>query len=194
MDTPSLPSASHRMTLTEITATAWILCRPGRGLRAPIWGYAAPAGLSWWPSPDRSAPSCFSSIRRSCLTCIVPATSGSDRCQEGSRIVSAASAGLRERLSERGLHGGRLYHCRIWARHPRHYCQAGRAGSGHAGLDLSPSMFAPWLLGCPGTPRQHPVPAVRRGFRRTDNMAAPGTCRHRLTPGRSRRIGKTADS
>jgi hypothetical protein len=42
---------------------------------------------------------------------------------------------------------------------------------------------APWLLGCPGTRRQHPVSAARLGFRRPDKMAAPGTFRHRLSPG-----------
>lgn len=45
---------------------------------------------------------------------------------------------------------------------------------GHGGLDLSALMFAPWLLGCLGTPRQHPVSAARSGFRRTDKMATPG--------------------
>jgi hypothetical protein len=31
---------------------------------------------------------------------------------------------------------------------------------GHGGLDLSAPMFAPCSLGCPGTPRQHPVSAA----------------------------------
>ena len=46
----------------------------------------------------------------------------------------------------------------------------------HSGLDQYASMFAPCLLGCPGTPRQHLASAPRRGFRRPDKMAAPGTC------------------
>jgi len=46
-----------------------------------------------------------------------------------------------------------------------------------------PADVAPWLLGCPGTPRQRPVSAARRRFRRSDKTAAPGTFRHRLTPG-----------
>jgi hypothetical protein len=32
----------------------------------------------------------------------------------------------------------------------------------HIGIDQCAPMFAPCLLGCPGTLRQHPVPAVRR--------------------------------
>jgi hypothetical protein len=46
----------------------------------------------------------------------------------------------------------------------------------HNGLDLSSPMFAPCLLGCPGTPRHHSVSAARRGCGRPDKMAAPGTC------------------
>ena len=42
------------------------------------------------------------------------------------------------------------------------------------GLDLWASMFAPCLLGCPGTPRHHPVSAARRGCGRPDKTAAPG--------------------
>jgi hypothetical protein len=45
------------------------------------------------------------------------------------------------------------------------------------GLDHWASMVAPCLLGCPGRPRQRPVSAARRGFRRPDKMAAPGTRR-----------------
>jgi hypothetical protein len=59
-------------------------------------------------------------------------------------------------------------------------CGAGILG--RSGLDLSASMFAPWLLGCPGTPRQHPVSAARGGYRRTDEMAAPDMFRHRSLP------------
>jgi len=44
-------------------------------------------------------------------------------------------------------------------------------------------MVAPWLLGCPGTRRQRLVSAARRGFRPPDKSAAPGTFRHRPTPG-----------
>jgi hypothetical protein len=57
------------------------------------------------------------------------------------------------------------------------------AGLDHGGLDLCAPTVAPRLLGCPGTPRQHPVSAVPRGYRRPDKMAAPGTCRYRSTPG-----------
>lgn len=113
MNTSDLPWVSHRIALIDGTAAAWILCCSERGLCAPIWGYVASAELSWWPSPDRSASSSFSSIRRSCLTCTVPATPGPGRCQQGSRTVSAASAGLLERDRElrpgvaaaAGLHG-----------------------------------------------------------------------------------------
>ena len=34
----------------------------------------------------------------------------------------------------------------------------------HGGLDLCPPMFAPCLLGCPGTPRQYPVSVASRGI------------------------------
>jgi len=46
----------------------------------------------------------------------------------------------------------------------------------HGGLDLRPAMFAPCLLGCPGTRRHHPASTGRRGCGRLDRMAAPGTC------------------
>jgi hypothetical protein len=53
----------------------------------------------------------------------------------------------------------------------------------YSGLDLCPPMVAPWLLGCHGTRRQCPASAASRGFRRLNEMAAPGTCRHQLAPG-----------
>ena len=52
----------------------------------------------------------------------------------------------------------------------------------HSGIDLLPPMFAPCLLGCPGTPRQHPVSPARRRYRRPDRMAALGTYRHLSAP------------
>ena len=58
--------------------------------------------------------------------------------------------------------------------------QPGHPRSG--GLDLWRPMIAPWLPGCSGTPRQHPVSAGTSGFQRTDKIAAAGTCRHRLAP------------
>jgi len=62
----------------------------------------------------------------------------------------------------------------------------------HGGLDLCQPMFASWLLGCPGTPRQHPAFAASRGYRRWDKMTAPGTCRHRLTPVHSGRLEQSS--
>ena len=50
----------------------------------------------------------------------------------------------------------------------------------HSGLDQYASMFAPCLLGCPGTPRQHLASAALRGFRRPDKMAAPGALNPRV--------------
>ena len=62
-------------------------------------------------------------------------------------------------------------------------------GPRHSGLDLWPPMVAPWLLGCPGTRRQHPVSAARPGFRRTDKN---GSSRHVLAlfDSSSRRINE----
>ncbi len=57
----------------------------------------------------------------------------------------------------------------------------GPVALGHIGLDLCTPMFAPCLLGCPGTPRYHSVSAARRGCGRPDRLAAPGTCWHCLT-------------
>ena len=48
------------------------------------------------------------------------------------------------------------------------------------GLDLSAWTFAPWLLGCPGTPRQHPVSAARPRIRATAQNGRP---RHGLASG-----------
>src|SRR5580700_5523467 len=62
----------------------------------------------------------------------------------------------------------------------------------HGGLDLYLPMFAPCLLGCPGTPRQHPVSAARCRYRRPDKMAAPGTCRHRPIPGQRGRLEQSS--
>jgi len=45
---------------------------------------------------------------------------------------------------------------------------------GHGGLDLSASMFAPCSLGCPGTPRQHPVSAALYGYGTEDDPEEPG--------------------
>jgi len=77
-------------------------------------------------------------------------------------------------------HARDLYHCDCSAKP----LSADRSEAlDHGGLDPMPAYVAPWLLGCPGTRRQHPVSAARVGFRRPDKMAAPGTSRHRLTPG-----------
>jgi hypothetical protein len=54
--------------------------------------------------------------------------------------------------------------------------QPGSSPPRRIGLDLSVPMFAPCLLGCPGTGRQHPASAARRGCGRPDRMAAPGRC------------------
>jgi len=81
-------------------------------------------------------------------------------------------------------------YCRITGPADVYYVRRGytftRHGPGalcHGGLDLCPPMLLHGCSDAPGTPRQHPVSAARRGFRRPDKMAAPGTCRHRLTPG-----------
>lgn len=77
----------------------------------------------------------------------------SGRCQQGSRIVSAAFAGLLARVYTFTRHGpGTL---------------------GHDGLDLSAWMFAPCSLGCPGTPRQHAVSGARRGYTQPHRTAGP---------------------
>jgi hypothetical protein len=44
---------------------------------------------------------------------------------------------------------------------------------GHSGLDLSSPMFAPCLLGCPGTPRHHPVSAAGRRCGQLNRMQLP---------------------
>ena len=67
-----------------------------------------------------------------------------ERCQQGSRIVSAASASLRPRLAF------------AW-RQASIPLPTIATTPGHSGLDLSAPMFAPCLLGCPGTGRQAPV-------------------------------------
>jgi hypothetical protein len=67
---------------------------------------------------------------------------------------------------------GHPYLCRRW---PQPLPAMAQTPMG-IGLDQCPSMFAPCLLGCPGTPRQHPVSPARRGSGRPDRMAAPGMC------------------
>jgi len=52
----------------------------------------------------------------------------------------------------------------------------------YGGLDLSASMFAPCSLGCPGTPREHPVSAARRGYRQPHRMTGPGRFWHLSIP------------
>lgn len=47
------------------------------------------------------------------------------------------------------------------------------------GLDHYPSTFAPWLLGCAGTPRQHPVSAASPGY----GQPHSGRSRHGLASG-----------
>ena len=49
-----------------------------------------------------------------------------------------------------------------------------------SGLDLPGSVFAPCLLGCPGTPRQYPAPAARRGCRQPHRTACRGMSRYEV--------------
>ena len=65
----------------------------------------------------------------------------SERCQDRSRTVSAASARLRWHLKYCVAPGGYTFTRTL----------------DHGGLDLYTPMFAPCLLGCPGTGRQDPV-------------------------------------
>jgi hypothetical protein len=97
---------------------------------------------------------------------------GSAHCQQESRSVSAALTRRGSQVSRcavpdaytfaAGAHGL----SRLRLRRPR-----------HDGLDQCASMFAPCLLGCPGTPRQHPVSAAPCGYRAT---AQNGSSRHVL--------------
>jgi hypothetical protein len=50
-----------------------------------------------------------------------------------------------------------------------------------SGLDLPVPMFAPCLLGCPGTPRQEPVRTGTAAVRRPVQTARPGIVRYRST-------------
>jgi len=90
------------------------------------------------------------------------------RCQQRSRTVATAFAGLRRHLACCVVVGtytfaddghGLSLSC---PRHPRPYW------SRPIQADV-----APWLLGRPGTPRRHPIFAARLGFRRPDKMTAP---------------------
>ena len=111
--------------------------------RRPLRGEAEP-----WPQPPVPRQSAH------CPPPAIPRPQGtppttadkSRRCQQGSRTVSATPAGLRARLA-----------CTAWrAAIP---LPAALRGSG---LDLSASMFAPCLLGRPGTGRQDAVLASLR--------------------------------
>ena len=140
--------------------------------------------------PDRGQP--LARIRRRCppdwlLKSIGqahhPHLKGNPKCsqvkpehyQQGSRTVSAALAGLRWQLAycvPPGIHTFAV----DGIASPRHASDA----LGHGGLDLCIATVAPCLLGCPGTRRQHPVSAARRGYGRPDRMAGSGMYRHHL--------------
>jgi hypothetical protein len=90
--------------------------------------------------------------------------------QQELRTVTAASR------DPEGSHGHQVAPAPIPLRtavmtSPRH----GPGTLGHGGLDLYAPMFAPCLLGCPGTPRQHPVSAASPRIRAT---AQNGRSRH----------------
>ena len=82
--------------------------------------------------------------------------------------VAAAVGGLVGRLTRQGVQAS------------AGYTSTGHVPGtlGHCGLDLAVSMFAPCFLGCPGTPRQHPVSEARHRYRQPHKMAGPGSHRH----------------
>jgi hypothetical protein len=97
---------------------------------------------------------------------------GSAHRQQESRSVSAALTGRGSQASRCAVPGAYTFAAdahglsRLRLRRPR-----------HDGIDQCASMFAPCLLGCPGTPRQHPVSAAPCGYRAT---AQNGSSRHVL--------------
>ena len=97
---------------------------------------------------------------------------GSAHRQQESRSVSAAFTGRGSQVSRCAVPDAYTFAAdahglsRLRLRRPR-----------HDGLDQCASMFAPCLLGCPGTPRQHPVSAAPYGYRAT---AQNGSSRHVL--------------
>ena len=140
----------------------------------------APATLSIHPPDgrlhrDRNTPCACRPCRRTrVLTAGMPCEM--KHCQRGSRIVTAVF-----RRSPGTADINQLYLCQPWS---RQLSAAAQAGLDHGGLDLCQPMFAPCLLGCPGTPRQHPVSAARCGYRRRrTNLQLPariGIVRHQV--------------
>ena len=66
------------------------------------------------------------------------------------------------------------------AGHP-YLCRPWSDTLGHGGLDLCTPMFAPWLLGCPGTVRQRAVPRGTRSPGSPYRPAGHSISRHYLT-------------
>jgi hypothetical protein len=97
---------------------------------------------------------------------------GSAHRQQESRSVSAALTGRGSQVSRCAVPDAYTFAAdahglsRLRLSRPR-----------HDGLDQYVSMFAPCLLGCPGTHRQHPVSAAPCGYRAT---AQNGSSRHVL--------------
>ena len=104
--------------------------------------------------------------------------------QQELRSVTAVLTGPRSQPARRAVPGAYTFAddahglSRLRLRRPR-----------HSGLDQCASMFAPCLLGCPGTPRYDPVSAERRGHRATGQN---GSSRHviALFGSSSRRINE----
>jgi hypothetical protein len=87
---------------------------------------------------------------------------GSAHRQQESRSLSAALTGRGSQVSRCAVPDAYTFAAdarglfRLRLRRPR-----------YDGLDQCASVFAPCLLGCPGTPRQHPVSAAPCGYRAT---------------------------